>query len=68
MTRKDASINAEVKFYDEAGTEIAMVTITNSPGGGIWEMDYDTGVRIQDAYANAGRSLAAKVLDEAYGK
>jgi hypothetical protein len=68
MTRKDASINMEVKFYDEAGTEIALVTIMNSPGGGIWEADFDTGVRIQDAYANAGRSLAAKVLDEAYGK
>jgi len=68
MTRKDASINMEVKFFDEAGAEIALITIMNSPGGGIWESDFDTGVRIQDAYANAGRSLAAKVIDEVYGK
>jgi hypothetical protein len=68
MTRKNASINCDVKFFNESGTEIAMVTITNSPGGGVWEMDFDTGVRIQDAYANAGRSLAAEVLDQAYGK
>ena len=68
MTRKNASINAEVKFYDESGAEFAMVTITNSPGSGIWELDYDTGIRIQEAYANAGRSLAVLILDKVFGK
>ena len=68
MTRKDASIDAEVIFYDGANTELAKIFIDNSPGGGIWEMDYDTGVRIKDAYANAGRSLAAFILDKVHGK
>lgn len=68
MTRKDASVNLEVTIYDDAGAQIAFVTITNSPGSGIWEMDYDTGVRIQEAYANAGRVLAAEILEQAYGK
>ncbi len=68
MTRKNASINCDVTFYDASGAEMAKVIITNSPGSGIWELDYDTGIRIQDAYANAGRSLAAMILDEVYGK
>lgn len=68
MSSKSASINAEVFFYDETGTQIALVTITNSPGSGIWDMDYDTGVRIQEAYANAGRALAVLILEEVFGK
>lgn len=68
MTSKNASINADVIFYDGSGAEVAKVIITNSPGSGIFELDYDTGTRIQDAYANAGRSLGALVLEEAFGK
>ena len=68
MSSKNASINAEVTFFDESGTQIALATITNSPGSGIWDLDYDTGVRIQEAYANAGRALAVLILDEVYGK
>jgi hypothetical protein len=68
MSSKNASINAEVTFYDETGAEMAKVMITNSPGSGIFEFDYDTGSRIQDAYANAGRSLGALVLDKAWGR
>jgi hypothetical protein len=68
MTSKSASINAEVTFFDESGAQIALVTITNSQGSGIFEMDYDTGVRIQEAYANAGRAIAVEILDQAYGK
>jgi hypothetical protein len=68
MSSKSASINAEVTIYDESNTEIAKLTITNSPGSGIFELDYDTGIRIQEAYANAGRSLAAFILEEAFGK
>ncbi|MCK9399217.1 MAG: hypothetical protein M0Q51_04360 [Bacteroidales bacterium] len=68
MTSKNASINAEVTFFDESNAEMAKVTITNSPGSGIFDLDYDTGTRIQEAYANAGRSLAAFILEEAFGK
>ncbi|MCU0371605.1 MAG: hypothetical protein MUC31_09345 [Bacteroidales bacterium] len=68
MTSKNASINAEVTFFDASNTELAKVLITNSPGSGIFELDYDTGVRIQEAYANAGRSLAALVAEKVYGK
>ena len=68
MTSKSASINAEVTIFDESGTQIALVNITNSPGSGIFELDYDTGIRIQEAYANAGRALAAEILEQIFGK
>lgn len=68
MSSKPASINAEVAFFDETGTQFALVTITNSPGSGIFEMDFDTGVRIQEAYASAGRALAVLILEEVFGK
>jgi hypothetical protein len=68
MSSKNASINAEVTFYDASNAETAKVTITNSPGGGIFDLDYDTGIRIQEAYANAGRSLATFILEEAFNK
>ena len=68
MTSKSASINAEVTIFDASNAELAKLTITNSPGSGIFEADYDTGTRIQEAYANAGRSLAAYILEEAFNK
>ncbi len=68
MTSKNASMNAEVTFFDESNSEMAKVMITNSPGSGIFELDYDTGIRIQETYANAGRSLAAFILEEVFGK
>jgi hypothetical protein len=68
MTSKNASINAEVSIFNESNAEIAKLTITNSPGSGLFELDYDTGIRIQEAYANAGRAMAAYILEEAFGK
>jgi hypothetical protein len=68
MTSKNASIDAEVTFYDGAKTELAKIFIDNSPGSGFFEFDYDTGIRIQEAYANGGRSLAAFILDKVFGK
>ena len=65
---KTASINVEVAFIDEAGAEFASVMITNCPGNDNMELDYNTGARIQEAYANAGRALAAFLLKEAFGK
>lgn len=63
-----ASISAEVVFYDESGAEIAKVLITDSPGSPVYKLDYDTGTRIRDAYANAGKALAGLILRDGFGK
>jgi hypothetical protein len=36
---------------------LAVITITKSPGNDAWGNDYDTGERIQEAYAKAGKEL-----------
>lgn len=58
VARKNASINCEAVFVStDSGEELATVTITNSPGRGGMGYDFDTGFRIQEAYAKAGKEL-----------
>lgn len=58
VVRKNASINCEAVFVSTgSGEELATVTITNSPGRGGMGYDFDTGFRIQEAYAKAGKEL-----------
>lgn len=58
VVRKNASINCEAVFVStSSGEELATVTITNSPGRGGMGYDFDTGFRIQEAYAKAGKEL-----------
>ena len=60
VTRKPAYINAEIKFTElGTGKEIAMITVQNCPGRDAMGFDYDTGYRIEEAYAKLGKSLAA---------
>ena len=59
ITRKPAYINVEVEF-SEIGTEkvLAVITVQNCPGRDAMGFDFDTGYRIEEAYAKLGKSLA----------
>jgi len=63
VMRRDAFINGEAVFVESANPEnvIATITIDKAPGrfGNAWTgyYDYDTGVRIQEAYAMAGQEM-----------
>lgn len=59
FVRKNASINGEAWFVETADTShvIARISVQNAPGRGAMGYDYDTGLRIQEAYAMAGRAL-----------
>jgi hypothetical protein len=60
VTRKPAFINAEITFSEVAsGKEIAVITVQNCPGRDAVGFDYDTGYRIEEAYAKLGKSIAA---------
>ncbi len=60
VTRKPAYINVEVTFKDIAsGKEVAVLTVQNCPGRDAMGFDYDTGYRIEEAYAKLGKSVAA---------
>lgn len=69
VTRKNAMINAEVWIVETANPDkpLAILTITKSPGRTFGGNDYDTGERIQEAYAAAGKALG-KFLSKAAGK
>jgi hypothetical protein len=59
ITRKPANINATITFREKSsGKEMAVVTVQNCPGRDAMGFDYDTGYRIEEAYAKLGKSLA----------
>lgn len=57
VSRMNASINLMVHFKKD-GTELAKVSVTGAPGQTFGGYDFDTGVRIAEAYAKAGKELA----------
>lgn len=60
ITRKNAEIDAEIMIVETAnrGNTVATMTISNVPGGTAFGYDFDTGLRISESYANAGKKLA----------
>ncbi|MFD2918435.1 hypothetical protein ACFS6H_01865 [Terrimonas rubra] len=63
VMRKNAEINGEVTIVETAnpGKVLAKLTITKSPGAQFGGYDFDTGVRIAEAYAKAGKEIGKKV-------
>ena len=60
ITRKNASVNLEVYLVETGDPDnaIGKISIMNSPGRDAMGYDFDTGYRIQEAYAKAGKELA----------
>ncbi|MDR0659783.1 MAG: hypothetical protein LBG19_03060 [Prevotellaceae bacterium] len=59
VTRRNASVSMTCTFINkETEEEAASVSITNSSANSFWGTDFDTGYRLQESYAKAGRELA----------
>lgn len=60
ITRKNAEIDAEVWIVETTNrnNKVCVLTISNVPGGTAFGYDFDTGLRISEAFANAGKKLA----------
>lgn len=60
ISRKNAQIDGEVWIVETANRDhkVATLTIENVPGGTAFGYDFDSGLRISEAYANAGKKLA----------
>ncbi|MBK7432930.1 MAG: hypothetical protein IPI66_02870 [Chitinophagaceae bacterium] len=58
--RKNAEIDAEVWIVETANrsNKVAVLSVTNAPGGTWGGYDYDTGTRIAESYAISGKKLA----------
>jgi hypothetical protein len=59
ISRKNAEIDLEIWIVETANksSKLATFTISNVPGGTAFGYDFDTGLRISEAYAKAGKSL-----------
>lgn len=60
ISRKNAEIDVEISIVETSNRDnkAAVLTINNVPGGTAFGYDFDTGLRISEAYANAGKKLA----------
>ncbi|MEN8119811.1 MAG: hypothetical protein ABFS35_05670 [Bacteroidota bacterium] len=66
VMRRPALINTEVIFVKTGSTEeLAKITLTKAPGNAVMGLDFDTGLRIQEAYAKSGKTLAGYLIKKA---
>nr|WP_295930185.1 hypothetical protein [uncultured Dyadobacter sp.] len=61
VMRKNAYVDYEVDLVESASKskKVAEIAMRNVPGGQFGGFDFETGVRIAESYAKAGKSLAA---------
>lgn len=64
VMRKYALINAIFTITDASGKVVAKIQMLDAPGRTYGGYDYDTGVRIEEAYAMAGKALAKKYFSK----
>ena len=59
VARRPARIDAEAWIVETSNPSnvIAKITVTNAPGGGAMGYDFDSGYRIQEAYAKSGKEI-----------
>jgi len=63
ITRKPAYINVVVTFRElGSDKDVAVVTVDNCPGRDAMGFDFDTGYRIEEAYAKLGKALAGFIM------
>ncbi|MDR2359105.1 MAG: hypothetical protein LBD87_04815 [Prevotellaceae bacterium] len=66
VVRKNASINLTCKVSNIAtGEAVAVITVQKSSANDFFGTDFDTGYRIQECYAKAGRELALFLIKKA---
>ncbi|MBA4054549.1 MAG: hypothetical protein C0490_07550 [Marivirga sp.] len=67
ITRAPAFIDAEAWIVDtkDRNKVIAKITITKAPGRDAMGYDYETGARLQEAYAKSGKELGAFIKGKA---
>jgi hypothetical protein len=65
ISSRPAFIDAEVKIVETANPSnvIAVIMVDNSPGRMAFGMDFDTGERLKEAYAKAGKEVG-KLIDK----
>lgn len=67
VVRQNAYIDGEVWIVETANKDkvVAKITILNSPGGTFGGYDFDSGTRIAESYAKAGKEIGALIAKKA---
>lgn len=59
VARRNAAVNLTCTFIDnERNEEVAVITVVGASANSFLGTDFDTGYRLQESYAKAGRELA----------
>lgn len=66
IMRSPAFIDGEAAFVGTQNRQnrVAVVGITKSPGADAWGFDFDTGQRIEESYAKAGKELGKMITKQ----
>jgi hypothetical protein len=66
VARKPARIDAVATIVESANHNnvIAELTVSNAPGGGAGGYDFDSGYRIQEAYAKSGKEIGKLIVKQ----
>jgi hypothetical protein len=66
VASKNSLIDGEVWIVETANQShvIAKIAVMKSPGRNFWGSDYETGMRIEEAYASAGRAVGRFLKDK----
>lgn len=66
VMRVPAFIDGEATIVETANKSkvIARITVVKSPGRDAWGFDYETGARLQESYAKAGKELGQLFVKE----
>lgn len=63
VMRQNASVDLSCRVIEIAtGKQVAFIKIRNSSANNFWGTDFDSGYRIQESYAKAGRELAKFII------
>ncbi len=64
MMKKNAQVDLEITITETATNKVvAAYTVLKSPGRTFGMGDFDTGIRIKEAYATAGKYFARELMD-----
>jgi hypothetical protein len=62
VVRHNAEVSLKGVFVNKNQEEIAVITIVKASANNFWGTDFDTGYRLQETYAVAGRELSKFVI------
>lgn len=67
VASRPASIDAEVWIVESSNPSsiVAKISLLNAPGRAVFGTDFETGARLQEAYAKAGKELGAFIVKNA---